>query len=285
MNLILFMTAFMYELENKLNKNLKYFDDVKFQFDEANTDQQIKIRIKNFILENFTKIENVTEILENGQSTDITTYSFRIVNVKTPSDLNEDDRNFIKSTRNAVYTNPDLLFFVDTGESIIRIPVEVKSTKNDKIPGSSIQQVVPDDWVIFIKHDEKNILEFTTGKYVESISGTMQFPDRSPRPQVSFNNLKNWNNNFRKFNNGQLEFLEDENLPTKFQILNDWQMSLAIRWMNVLKSKKKAKEPWFNNTIRKFSALLLNYYDSISVEQQSSFKNNIVENITEDEDE
>ena len=65
MNLTLFMSAFMYELEKKLNENLNFFDDVKFQFDEANTDQQIKIRLKNFILKNFTKVENVTEIVEN----------------------------------------------------------------------------------------------------------------------------------------------------------------------------------------------------------------------------
>ena len=215
MNLTLFMSAFMYELEKKLNENLNFFDDVKFQFDEANTDQQIKIRLKNFILKNF---KNVTEIVENGKSTKVITTSFRIVNIKTPSELDEDDKRFIKNTRNSVYTNPDLLFFVDTGETIIRIPIEVKSTKNDKIPGSSIQQVVPDDWVIFIKHNETNILEFATGKYVESISGTMQFPDRSPRPQVSFNNLKNWNNNFRKYENGKLEFLNDENISEKFQI-------------------------------------------------------------------
>ena len=134
MNLTLFMSAFMYELEKKLNENLNFFDDVKFQFDEANTDQQIKIRLKNFILKNFTKVENVTEIVENGKSTKVITTSFRIVNIKTPSELDEDDKRFIKNTRNSVYTNPDLLFFVDTGETIIRIPIEVKSTKNDKIP-------------------------------------------------------------------------------------------------------------------------------------------------------
>ena len=41
---IFFMNSFMFELESKLNNNLKYFDDVQFQFDEANTDQQIKIK-------------------------------------------------------------------------------------------------------------------------------------------------------------------------------------------------------------------------------------------------
>lgn len=35
----LFMTAYMCELEEKLNNNLKYFDDVVFHLDEANSDR------------------------------------------------------------------------------------------------------------------------------------------------------------------------------------------------------------------------------------------------------
>lgn len=285
-NLIFFMNAFMYELEESLNKNLNYFDDVKFQFDEANTDQQIKIKIKEFILKNFKKIESVTEIRSNDKDVFISKEDFAISNIKVPSELTEEDRIFIRNSRSAVYTNPDLLFFITDGKDEYRISVEVKSTKSDRIPGSSVQQIDKNDWVIFLKHDDKHILEFVTGKYIDAISGTMQFPDRSPRPQVSYNILKNWNNEYRNFNNGVLSFEEDEKENDKMQVIDDWQMLLSNRWMETLKTRKKVNgEPWFNNNIRKFSLLLLEYYDSLSEEEKKNYIDFIKANISGDNDE
>lgn len=285
-NLIFFMNAFMYELEELLNKNPNYFDDVKFQFDEANTDQQIKIKIKEFILKNFKKIESVTEIRSNDKDVFISKEDFAISNIKVPSELTEEDRIFIRNSRSAVYTNPDLLFFITDGKDEYRISVEVKSTKSDRIPGSSVQQIDKNDWVIFLKHDDKHILEFVTGKYIDAISGTMQFPDRSPRPQVSYNILKNWNNEYRNFNNGVLSFEEDEKENDKMQVIDDWQMLLSNRWMETLKTRKKVNgEPWFNNNIRKFSLLLLEYYDSLSEEEKKNYIDFIKANISGDNDE
>ncbi len=285
-NLIFFMNAFMYELEELLNKNLNYFDDVKFQFDEANTDQQIKIKIKEFILKNFKKIESVTEIRSNDKDVFISKEDFAISNIKVPSELTEKDRIFIRNSRSAVYTNPDLLFFITDGKDEYRISVEVKSTKSDRIPGSSVQQIDKNDWVIFLKHDDKHILEFVTGKYIDAISGTMQFPDRSPRPQVSYNILKNWNNEYRNFHNGVLSFEEDEKENDKMQVIDDWQMLLSNRWMETLKTRKKVNgEPWFNNNIRKFSLLLLEYYDSLSEEEKKNYIDFIKDNISGDNDE
>lgn len=285
-NLVFFMNAFMYELEELLNQNLDYFDDVKFQFDEANTDQQIKIKIKNFILNNFKSIKSVTEIRENNNGTFISRDDYIISNIKVPSELNDDDRKFIRNSRNAVYTNPDLLFFVSDGDKEYRISVEVKSTKNDKIPGSSIQQIDVNDWVIFLKHNDKHIIEFVTGKYIDSISGTMQFPDRSPRPQVSYNILKKWNKENRSFENGILSFADDEDKNDKLQLIEDWQMLLSKRWLEVLKRKKKFfNEPWFNNNIRKFSVLLLEYYETLDNEEKEKFINFIKENTTGDNNE
>ena len=285
-NLVFFMNAFMYELEELLNKNLNYFDDVKFQFDEANTDQQIKSKIKYFILENFKKIRSVTEIKSNNVDVFISREDFAISNIKVPAELTEDDKNFIKKSRSAVYTNPDLLFFLTDGINEYRIPVEVKSTKTDKIPGSSVQQIDKNDWVIFLKHDDKHILEFITGKYIDAISGTMQFPDRSPRPQVSYNILKDWNNEYRSFNDGILSFLEDKSESDKIQLINDWQMLLSNRWLNILKNKKKDNgEPWFNNNIRKFSILLLEYFESLSNDEKKNYIDFIRNNISGDEDE
>ena len=58
------------------------------------------------------------------------------------------------------------MFFVTDGNKEYRISVEVKSTKNDRIPGSSVQQIDINDWVIFLKHDDVGL------KYKSSINVT-----------------------------------------------------------------------------------------------------------------
>lgn len=284
--LLFFMNSFMFELESKLNNNLKYFDDVQFQFDEANTDQQIKIKIKQFILEYFNKIETVTEIRDEKGKYFSSTDDFVIKYVKVPSELSDEDKTFVRDSRQAVYTNPDLLLIISDGFNEYKVAVEVKSTKNDKIPGSSIQQIDINDWVIFLKHDDNKIIEFVTGKYLNSISGTMQFPDRSPRPQVSYKILKDWNKEHRRFEDGILMYDLDASYNDKVQLLDDWQMLLANRWLDILKNKRKTNaEPWFNNNIRKFSILLLKYYDCLSQEEKEKFKNIIKDNIEGDDNE
>lgn len=284
--LLFFLNSFMFELESKLNNNLDYFDEVQFQFDEANTDQQIKIKIKQFILQYFNKIETVTEIRDEDGRCFSSNDEFIIKYVKVPSELTDDDKNFIKNSRQAVYTNPDLLLIISNGSEEYKVAVEVKSTKTDKIPGSSIQQIDINDWVIFLKHNDTKIIEFVTGKYLNSISGTMQFPDRSPRPQVSYKILKDWNKDHRKYNDGVLMYDFDSSYDDKVQLLNDWQMLLANRWIDVLKTERKSNsEPWFNNNIRKFSMLLLSYYDKLSIEEKEEFKNIIMNNIEGEENE
>lgn len=278
--LIFYMNVFMIELEEKLNKNLNFFDDVRFQFDESNTDQQIKIKLKDFILENCNKINTITEIEQDGNDIKLQKSNFEIINVKVPGDLSLNDKEYIKATRNAIYTNPDLLFFINYDGNKITIPIEVKSTMNDRIPGSSIQQVVPEDWVIFLKHNERKVTEFITGKYIDAISGVMQFPDRSPRPQVSYNILKKYNKENKQILNNKLFLKTDGSRNDKLQIFDDWQMLLASHWLDILKSKKKAKkEPWFNNNIRKFSIILLKYYDSLNENDKKKFINLIKNNI------
>ncbi len=285
-NIFFFMYAFMYELEGLLNKNLEYFDDIRFYFDESNTDQQIKIKIKEFVLKNFKGISNVTKVIDNSGKTYILNDDFHITNIKVPFELTNEDKKSIRNLSSSVYTNPDLLLFLTDGSNEYMIPIEVKSTKNDKIPGSSIQQIDVNGWVIFLKHDERHILEFVTGKYIDSISGTVPFPDRSPRPQVSYSILKKWNEEYRSFSNGTLSFTKDKTIEDKIQLVTDWQILLAKQWLKTLESnKKKNSEPWFNNNIRKFSILLLEHYETLSDDDKRSYIEFIKNNITGEDDE
>lgn len=183
---------------------------------------------------------------------------------------------------NRVYKNPDLLLKIILDEKVYYQPMEVKSTKDNKIPGSSVQQALPNDPVVFIKHTNNDI-EITTGLYVNAITGTMQFPDRSPRPQVGYSTLKTWNEKNRMVENGCLFFENDDDREEREQLFIDWQNVLSDRWINVLKSdSKEKKEPWFNNNLRKFVVKLLEEYDQMNLEKKKEYIDKIKKNIKDD---
>lgn len=283
-NMELFMTAFLFELEIKMNDNLSFFDGLVLQMDEANTDQLLKEKIRDFVNRFSNKVTQINEISIGNEVVSIET-AYIIENVKTASEIDETERAIIKNKGKAVFTNPDLVFFVGYNNYKELISIEVKSTKNDNIPGSSIQQIRPNDWVIFCKHKDGNITEFSTGKYINSINGTMQFPDRSPRPQVSYNTLKKWNSNYRNVSESRLEIIIDEKMRDKLRLLDDWQQVLSLRWLDVLKTNKKNTEPWFNNNLRKFAVMFLDYYEDLNEIEKENFKRQIAENIEDNENE
>ncbi len=153
---------------------------------------------------------------------------------------------------------------------IIYETVELKSTKSDAIPGSSVQQISPYEWVIFIKHGKTDV-DISTGQYLNSVNSHMQFPDRSPRPQVSFSELKNWNKNNRIVNSSSIQFSLIDDVAKK-RLLKDWQGVLAERWLEVVFSGKKRKsEPWFNNNLRKFILLFIDKYEKMSLSEKKLY--------------
>jgi hypothetical protein len=280
-----YMTAYMYELEDKLNNNSEKINSVHFQFDEANTDKELKRFLKNFILEEKRTIETIDCVDEKKVKHSIIKNSFYIDDVLTPDDYSNEVKEEIKKAKaNCVYVNPDLIFKISIGGEKLTEYIELKSTKLDRIPGSSIQQISPNEWVIFVKHSDSGI-EVITGQYKNTISGTMQFPDRSPRPQVSYVQLKDWIQKYRIVTTNTLVLGEDLLADEKLKLLGDWQQYLSDRWMNILKLKKKNKEPWFNNNLRKFSKELLEYYDSLSDDEKEKFKELIANNIEGEKDE
>lgn len=277
-----YMRAYLYELENELNSNTHIFDNVHFQMDEANTDKEVKLAIKNFILSNCLSIKYVHKVIYEEQSFNIDVNAFKISNVLTPDEFSSDDKENIKKAKcNSVFVNPDLIIKAIIEETIHDEYIELKSTKENRIPGSSVQQIVPNEYVIFIKHNNGNI-EITSGQYKNSISGTMQFPDRSPRPQVAYSILKDWTKHYRVFQTGVLEFKKDTLEEDKEELLTDWQTVLAKRWLNIVLSNKKEKgEPWFNNNIRKYTLYLIDYYSKLSEEQKTLFLEKVKSNITD----
>ncbi|AJA46692.1 hypothetical protein CPAST_c05920 [Clostridium pasteurianum DSM 525 = ATCC 6013] len=276
-----FMFAYMYELELSLNDSKTSLLDVSFQSDEANTDRPLKVFIKEFIENSFNKLPQSK--LETQLNLNLSSYkenfhykyfsNISITKVFLPDELSIEHKEQIAENKSSVYTNPDLFFKISDGTNTTYRSIELKSTKNNAIPGSSIQQIDADEWVIFVKHN-KNSIELTTGQYIHSINSKLQFPDRSPRPQVAFNELTSWNNTNRISNDNLLVYsINSDDEKLKYDLISDWQYYLADRWIEVLFSSSiKNNEPWYNNNLRKFIIKFLEKYELLSEDEKGNLK-------------
>ncbi len=276
-----FMQVYMYELEKFLELKKSEIRQVSFQSDEANTDRPLKEFLKKTIESSFSSIPNSTSIasikFEDTVGIDVDILKeIRITQVLLPEDITDEIKEILKATKNAIYTNPDMCLKILYNNNIFYETVELKSTKQDSIPGSSIQQILPDEWVIFIKHSNNNV-DITTGQYIHAINSKMQFPDRSPRPQVSFKEMTNWNQANRILSYSSLIYKKDQEEQAKYNLISDWQNVLSERWIDMLFNTTRVhnNDPWFNNNMRKFILIFLERYEALSDDEKFNFKDRI----------
>lgn len=237
----------MFELERFLNSKKENLSQLFFQFDETNTDYFLKKYLKNIIMNKFNKLDNskIKKLFIDNKIYLIKDYkNYKINKVYTFEELNKNLKEILNKNKNNYCKNPDIVIEIKNDDELFYETIEFKSTKANTIPGSSIQQIIHDEWIIFVKHTSKNI-SFITGKYINSINSKMQFPDRSPRPQVSFKELENYNNSHRIIKNDELFYLKDNFLKSKLELINDYQKVLSKRWIDIiLKNEEvKNKEP------------------------------------------
>lgn len=265
-----FMQIYMYELEQFLNTKKDELKKVSFQSDEANTDRPLKEFLRTIIESEFKRIPINTQIKDvifnDVVGSDIDELKkIQVLRVLLPEQINDEIKLIISASKNAVYTNPDMCLEILMDGQKYYETIELKSTKQDSIPGSSIQQVLPDEWVIFIKHSSAKI-EIVTGQYIHAINSKMQFPDRSPRPQVSFKEMQLWNQTNRIVSYSKLMYKKDTEESVKYDLINDWQSVLSDRWVDMLFNATSIRnnEPWFNNNMRKFIIKFLDRYEKLS---------------------
>jgi len=271
-----FLYLYFYELEIELNRLSDELKEIKFESEEANTDEFLKKYIKEKI-ESFNNIGctsfNSLQIKNGNEALNLDVrdfFDYKIGKALIPDELTIDQKQSIMETKSSVYTNPDLYLEIeDANGKKSYVSVELKSTKNNIIPGSSVQQVSPYEWVIFVKRSSTDI-KVATGFYINSITEKLPFPDRSPRPLIGFKTLVDWNKKFRKIENTTLTISFDCEVDNKkIELLNDWQNFLAEEWMVIIKSEKtKNSEKWFNNAIRKFAVKFLNYTNELTVQEK-----------------
>jgi hypothetical protein len=276
----IFLHIYFYELEIKLKANQHIFNGINFNLAEANIDLPLKFCLKNFIVNHFTTIpsENlnhrlIIQEIEN-QKIEIFNYSeymtIKIVDILIPNVDHIEDYKAITLQEDKRYRDPDLIFLISDESNLRYEKVELKSTKKDVIPGSSIQQIDPLEWMIFFKHQDL-VFDISIGKAVNSLNSKVPFPDRSPRPQVSFSDLAQWNRNHRIFQNQELRYIQEKN-DQKIEKLVNWQNDLANEWLNsLIKRQSNKKETWFNQTIKIFVFKVLVFYENLTEQEKKSF--------------
>jgi len=270
-----FLLIYFLEIETFVNSNTDELKEIKFQSEESNTDEFIKKHFKNLILSRNDISNTVIKKVSISSSTERheveveNLFKFKITAVYIPEELSAEQKSNIAKSKKSVYTNPDLLLKIEDGENIYFESLELKSTKNNNIPGSSVQQVSPLEWVIFVKRGKKKI-EVSTGHYINSITEKLPFPDRSPRPQIGFNTLLEWNEKNRILQDGILTIIDNPEITLqKIKLLQDWQDFLATEWLTIIKSEDaKNNEKWFNNTLRKFAIKFLEYTNDLSADDK-----------------
>lgn len=275
------MQIYMYELEQFLCTKKAELKEVSFQSDEANTDRPLKEFLRTVIENEFTRIPSDTQITDvvfnDVAGVDIDELKkVQVLRVLLPEQITDEIKAIVSATKNAVYTNPDMCLEILMDGQKYYETIELKSTKQDSIPGSSIQQVLPDEWVIFIKHSTAKI-EIVTGQYIHAINSKMQFPDRSPRPQVSFKEMQSWNQANRIVQYAKLMYKKDNEESVKYDLINDWQGVLSDRWIDMLfnATSTRNNEPWFNNNMRKFIVAFLDRYEKLSDVEKQALVNRI----------
>lgn len=277
-----FLIVYFYELEKQLNASDNQLQEIKFQSEEANTDEFLKKYFKDFMSKNShirssnlksLKIK-IDTVLYSVNVEDL--YDYQIINVFLPSELNDVQKENIAKSKKSVYTNPDLYLEITDGKNTYFESIELKSTKTDKIPGSSVQQVSPFEWVVFVKRTKTKVV-VTTGYYLNSITSKLPFPDRSPRPQIGYKTLEDWNKKYRK-NDGNTLIIENisEINQDKINLLSDWQDFLAKEWLKTIQTTSLNKgEKWFNNALRKFAIKFLEYTDNLTKEEREHLANTL----------
>jgi len=276
-----FVHIYLYELEKYLHTQKDEILKMSLWQDEANTDRPLKEYFKKLIENHFNKIPSDTDmvgvVIDKSEMVEVACLkNAEIKRVLLPEDINLQLKELLRCGKSGVYTNPDICLEIHLNGKLYYEPIELKTTKTDSIPGSSIQQVSPDKWVIFIKFS-KDSVDIATGRYINAINSKMQFPDRSPRPQVSFSEARKWNVTNRLKNGNILEFKRDDDNLLKYELLSDWQGVLSKRWVDILINAKttKANEPWFNNALRKFILDFLDAYETLDDKDKMDLKDKI----------
>lgn len=241
------------EILNFLDKEIESFRDLKLQEDELNIDKYLKENIQRIIKSN---LKNINENLSDNK--------LKIKSVLTKEEYFSTKR--VRVNEKEISKFCDLVLVYERDGIQREDELEIKKTNSNKIPGSSIKQIKPEKTVIFLKYS-KNKIDLEIGYYFQLVEEEIPFPDRSPRPTISFNALKDSNERLTKKETTMEELIES----SKSVFDDNWIEQLVNNWMTLIKNKSFRKT-WFHKAIAIFVLKLWSYFDTISPEDKKELK-------------
>lgn len=237
-------------IKKSLINNIEAFKEVKLTEDELNIDKYLKKLIQKTIKKDLSVI-----------NLSLKQYNIEIKKILTKSQY---FNSIVKNKKNISKYCDLVLIYVQNGIKK-EYELEIKKTNKNKIPGSSIQQISPEKTVIFFKYF-KDTVEIEIGYYFQLVEDHIPFPDRSPRPLISFNALKESN---QKLDNGLIT--TDELIESSQSIFEDnWIDNMSSSWIDNFKNRIK-KNSWFHIAMKKFTLKMLNYYNTLNEKEKEEY--------------
>ena len=129
-----FLTVYFYFLENDLNTIENSLNEIKFQSEESNTDEYLKIFFQKYISKNNDISKSKLKSVTINIGTEFKTIrieqlnAFKIQNVFLPEQISAELKQVITESKSSVYTNPDLFLEITNGSRTFYESLELKST-------------------------------------------------------------------------------------------------------------------------------------------------------------
>lgn len=244
------------KISDSLSKKLDQFKDIKLMEDELNIDKYLKIKIIEILREDFNDIN------ENLRDDNI-----KLERLLTKEEYYHPDNK--RYNEDEISNFCDLVLVYQEDGIFIDNELEIKKTNSNKIPGSSINQIKPEKALLFFRY-KKDEVELQVGYYYQSIDERIPFPDRSPRPIISYDAMKHTNKLLSE-NEVSLKQLKNR---TKNIFADNWIDQLVSNWMDDVKSVK-LKRSWFFSAIRQFCLKSIIEYEKLSDKEKKEFKKNL----------
>lgn len=244
------------KISESLSAKLEDFKNLTIMEDELNIDKYIKQEVIKIIM---------ADLLEINTSLSSSNITIKALLTKEQYFCDTNVRN----NESDISKFCDLVLVYQEAGVNKDAEIEIKKTKSNFIPGSSIKQIKPEKAILFFKYHNSEV-ELEVGYYFQTVCERIPFPDRSPRPTISYNYLKETNEAIRK-NVLSLKIVKDRN-KTIFQ--DNWMDQLVLNWMDDV-TATKLKRNWFFIIIRKFCLKAINYYEKLSEEDKKAFKENL----------
>ena len=255
-----FMEKYMLGLVEYLKENhSEEIYALQYSSQEQNLDGPLKETLKGIILGEYRSYPNASYHIQNVYIKDDLDSNKALKEVVKEAIHNRTNAN----TGNR-FVNPDLTLEIVSNDdgTVYYDTIELKSTCDDTIKGSSLTQVYPDEWTIFIYHtkDGKDG-DMACGRYRDAVIDIQI--NFAIRTVVSFKELKtNMYNQHTKLSDEESE-----------ELIAAWYTKSSLKTFNNLTADKGIG--LYGRTNRELILAVLDMYCEMSDEEKIQFRNKL----------